>query len=195
MRRINSFDDDNYKKPQFRKGGLYDEINPYSKNPNVVSLIWNRSAHGFDEDDSDFDQMAREGYDSGPAKRIVAELNALSKSMNFDDKPPEPNWPLLICLCCLLVFPAIIYHSKWEDKFQKFLENERRFRAASKALVQKHNESLLQNSRYYVEIGECYPHVLAIHLIRPNQMVGNPHNPLIVMNNPNMMMASPGMMM
>ena len=172
--------------------------NPYAGNPNVVSLIWDRNLHGFDENSPKLAKMIEEQYDPEPVKRIVAELNALSRSMNFRDQPPEPNVYLIMLFTILGFFPVIFYLLWLQNKTLDYLEGENNFRQASQAILMKHNEVLTRSSRYFLEAGENYPYVLAIHLMRENQMGGDPSNPQMTMNtqqtlvnNPNMMMLAP----
>lgn len=112
--------------------------NIYENNPNVVSLIWKRGLNGFDENDPDFDKMAAEGYDTGHAKRIVAELNALGRSMNYGVQN-EPNYLLMIFLCFLCIFPACCYFIWWMSENEKDALVENKFRMASQVIVKRHN--------------------------------------------------------
>lgn len=170
-------------------------VNPYEGNPNVISLFWNSRTHGFNEDDSNLANFASAGYDPEPAKRIVAELNALSKSMNFNDEPSEPNTWLIILFTLLGIFPVIFYALWLQNKNLNYLEAAKNFRDASQPIIFKHNNALAQSSRYYLEAGEFYPFVLGIHLVKENQNEGDPNNPQIMANNPEIMTNNPNMMM
>lgn len=176
-------------------GSKLEFSNPYEGNPNVISLVWNRKGHRFNEDDLNLSKMESQGYNTEPVKRIIGELNALSRSINFNDQPPEYN-ELLFCLCCLLGFFPIIFYLIWfEWKNLDYLEGEKKFREASQPIILHHNEMLTRNSRYYLEAGEFYPYVLAIHLMRENQNGSDPNNPQITVNNPQLIVNNPNMIM
>lgn len=169
--------------------------NPYVGNPNVVSLIWDRKLHGFNENSPKLAKMAAEGYDPEPVKRIVAELNALSRSMNFNDQPPELNACLIMLFTLLGCFPLICYLLWIQNKTLNYLEGESNFRQASQAIIMKYNEKHTQSSCYFLEAGEHYPYVLAIHLKRENPMGGDPNTPQNMVNNPGAMVNNTNMMM
>ena len=158
-------------------------INPYVNNPNVITLTWDRTIHGYNENDPNFDKMAAEGYDPSPVRKIVAELNALSKSMNFDDEVPQPNMILFIILFLLGIFPGIFYLFWIDCKVLQYQTSEANLRIASQPILAKYNPTTLRDLRYYTEAGACYPYVLAIHLVRENLANGDPNDRQTILNN------------
>ena len=171
-----------------RRRHVHIMINPYMGNPNVVTLNWNLVIHGYDENDPGFMKMQMEGYDPTPAKRVIAELHALKDQMKFKDTPGMPNI-FLIIICALLVIPWFCMICYIIAKQTAWIEEVNDFRVQSQAIVNKHNQALSQNSRYYLEVGQFYPTWLFIHLARANQP-GMPQ----MMNNPNMLVHNPQMM-
>ena len=150
--------------------------NPYVNSPNTITLTWDRTIHGYNENDPNLDKMAAEGYDPSPVRKIVAELNALSKSMNFDDEVPEANPIIAIILFILGIFPGFFYLMWIDCKVQSYLANETKLRAASQPILAKYNQTTLRELRYYTDAGGYYPYVLAIHLVRENQANGDPND-------------------
>ena len=156
-------------------------MNPYMGNPNVVTLNWNYATHGFDENDPGFTKMEIEGFDPIPTKRVIAEIHALRDEMNFKDKL-KPIHCLVIILCVVLIFPWFCVCWYMIAKSSKWIAQIDDFRTKSQAIINKHNQEISKNSRYYVEAGQHYPHWLFVHLVRVNQ----PGMPQMMMNNPGM---------
>lgn len=156
-------------------------INPYEHNPSIVTLVWNRTIHGYDENDPALNKMTSQGYDPYPLKAIIGEFNAMSKEINFDDNVPEPNVFLCILFFLLGIFPLVIYLMWVDCKKIEYLGGENRFREAAQALVNKHNPVLTERSRCYLVANWTFPYVLCIHLVRDNannpQAMRYPQNP------------------
>ena len=167
-------------------------INPYAGNPNIVTITWNNTINGYDENDPGFMKMQAEGYDPTPAKRVIAEIHALKDQFKFKNTPDVPH-PCILIICFLLIIPWFFVICYLIAKQIAFADEVNDFRTHSQGIVNKHNQALTQQNRYYFEVGQFYPTWLYIHLIRA------PQPGMMVMMNPNMMgqpqMMNQGVMM